>query len=60
MSLNRFKQIRGTFHPEDKTLANGSEDKSYMLRHAMNQLNHCSFMNYVPEPRLSFDEGGSE
>ncbi len=59
MSLNRFKQIRGAFHPEDKMLANGSEDKSYMLRHAMNQLNACSFANYVPEPCLSFDEGGS-
>jgi len=59
MSLNRFKQIRGAFHPEDKTLANGSEDKSYMLRHAMNQLNRCSFLNYVPEARTSFDEGGS-
>jgi len=52
MSLNRFKQIRGAFHPEDKMLANGSEDKSYMLRHAMNQLNACSFANYVPEPCL--------
>ena len=59
MSCNRFKQIRGAFHPEDKALANGSEDKSYMLRHAMNELNSASLRNYVPEPCLSFDEGGS-
>lgn len=59
MALNRFKQIRGAFHPEDKTLANGSEDKCYMLRNALNELNIASLANYVPEPCLAFDEGGS-
>jgi len=59
MSLNRFKQIRGAWHPEDKTLANGSEDKCYMLRHAINELNAASLRNYVPEPNMAFDEGGS-
>jgi hypothetical protein len=29
LSLNRFKQIRGSFHPEDKILGNGLEDKCY-------------------------------
>ena len=58
MSLNRFKQIRGCFHPEDKALANGSEDKCYMLRKAINSLNAASLSNFVPEPNLSFDEGG--
>jgi len=58
MSLNRFKQIRGAFHPEDKALANGSSDKCYMLRNAMNELNAASCRNYVPEANLAFDEGG--
>lgn len=58
MSLNRFKQIRGAFHPEDKALANGSEDKCYMLRSALNELNTASLANFVPEANLSFDEGG--
>ena len=58
MSLNRFKQIRGAFHPEDKKLANGSEDKCYMLRHAINELNKASLANYVAEANLAFDEGG--
>jgi Transposase IS4 len=59
MSCNRFKQLRGAFHPEDKALANGSEDKSYMLRHAMNELNVAPLRNFVPEPCLAFDQGGS-
>jgi Transposase IS4 len=59
MSLNRYKQIRGAFHPEDKALGNGSEDKSYMLRNAMSELNEASLAVYVPERALSFDEGGS-
>lgn len=58
MSLNRFKQIRGAFHPEDKSLANGAEDKCYMLRATINELNEASSTNYVPEPNLAFDEGG--
>lgn len=59
MSLNRYKQLRGAFHPEDKRLGNGVEDKSYMLRNAMSELNEASLAVYVPEPALSFDEGGS-
>lgn len=58
MSLNRFKQIRGAFHPEDKVLANGTEDKCYMLRAALNELNAASRANFVPEANLCFDEGG--
>jgi hypothetical protein len=58
MSLNRFKQIRGAFHPEDKESANGTEDKCYQLRMAINELNSASRSNFVPEANLSFDEGG--
>jgi Transposase IS4 len=58
MSLNRFKQIRGAFHPEDKDLANGREDKCYQLRMAINELNSASLINFVIEANLSFDEGG--
>jgi Transposase IS4 len=58
MSLNRFKQIRGAFHPDDKTLANSSEDKCYQLRAAINELNAASMANYVPESNYAFDEGG--
>jgi len=58
MSLNRFKQIRGAFHPEDKLSANGVQDKCYQLRAAMNELNACSLANFVPEANLAFDEGG--
>lgn len=56
MSLNRFKQIRSAFHTEDKSLANESEDKSYMLRSTMNALNAASLANFVPESSLAFDE----
>jgi uncharacterized protein YqkB len=58
MTLNRFKQIRGAFHPENKTLANGKADKCYHLRAAINELNAASYANFVPEANLSFDEGG--
>lgn len=58
MSLNRFKQIRGAFHPEDKNRANGNEDKCYQIRAAMNSMNAASLKNFVPEGNLSFDEGG--
>jgi Transposase IS4 len=58
MSLNRFKQIRGAFHPEDKRMANGSADKCYQLRAAINELNAASRANFVPEGNCSFDEGG--
>jgi Transposase IS4 len=58
MSLNRFKQIRGAFHPELKQDANGREDKCFMIRAAINELNNASRTNFVPEGNLSFDEGG--
>jgi hypothetical protein len=58
MSLNRFKQIRGAFHPEDKILGNGSEDKCYQLRASINNLNTASLANFVPEGNLGFDKGG--
>ena len=58
MSLNRFKQIRGAFHPEDKFLANGSEDKCYHIRFAINELNKAALACFIPETNASFDEGG--
>jgi hypothetical protein len=53
MSLNRFKQVRGAFHPEDKMLANANEDKCYMMRAAINELNTTSLANFVPEGNLA-------
>jgi hypothetical protein len=58
MSLNCFKQIRGAFHPKDKGLGNGTKDKCYQLRLAMNELNAASLSNFVPEANCLFDEGG--
>jgi hypothetical protein len=58
ISLNRFKQIRGVFHPEDKVQANGSEDKCYQLRSAINEINAASLANFAPEGNYAFDEGG--
>ena len=58
MSLNRFKQIRGCFHPENKMKANGLEDKCYHIRATMNELNAAAVANFVPEGNLAFDEGG--
>ena len=57
MSLNRFKQIRGAFHPEDKILGNQEEDKCYQIRSTINELNAASAANFVPEGNLAFDEG---
>jgi Transposase IS4 len=57
MSFNRFKQIRGAFHPEDKVEANGSDDKCYQIRAIINELNAASKLNYVPDANLAFDEG---
>ena len=59
MSLNRFKQIRGAFHPEDKVLGNDNTDKCYQLRKIINQLNVAANDNFVPEGNCSFDEGGT-
>jgi Transposase IS4 len=57
MSLNRFKQIRGAFHPEHKLDSNGEDDKCYQIRGALNELNAASAANFVPEGNLAFDEG---
>ena len=57
MSLNRFKQIRGAFHPEDKILGNKDEDKCYQIRSTINEVNAASAANFVPEGNLAFDEG---
>jgi len=40
MTLKRFKQIRGAFHPEDKTCALGG-DKCYQIRYLIKQFNAC-------------------
>jgi len=57
MSLKRFKQIRGAFHPEHKRVSN-SGDKCYQLRAALNQLNAASLATFDPGKDLTFDEGG--
>jgi len=57
MSLKRFKQIRGAFHPEHKRVAN-SGDKCYQLRAALNQVNAAAFACFDPGKNLTFDEGG--
>jgi len=57
MKFNRFKQIRGAFHPEDKTAGIG-KDKCYQLRHALNQLNAAALSTFHMGPNMAFDEGG--
>ena len=57
MSLKRFKQIRGAFHPEEKKIGEGG-DKCYQLRFAINSFNNAA-MSFFEVPRdLTFDEGG--
>jgi Transposase IS4 len=58
MSLNPFKQIRGAFHPEDKSAGNGCDDKCYQVRAAINELNAASLANVVTGGNCAFDEGG--
>lgn len=58
MSVNRFKQIRGAFHPESKETGNFSADKCYQLRAAINELNAAARCNFIPESRFSFAKGG--
>ena len=57
MKLNRFKQVRGAFHPEDKTAGIG-KDKCYQLRHVLNQLNAAALSSFHMGPNVAFDEGG--
>lgn len=57
MTLIRFKQIRGAFHPEEKCAGDGG-DKCYMLRHLINTCNSVSKFTFWTPKDLSFDEGG--
>jgi len=57
MKLNRFKQVRGAFHPEDKTAGIG-KDKCCQLRHVLNQLNALALSSFHMGPNMAFDEGG--
>jgi len=58
MSLGRFKQVCGAFHPEDRVASYG-KDKCYQLRHVLNRLNAASLSTFEIGPNMSFDEGGS-
>ena len=57
MTLKRFKQTCGAFHPEDKTCALGG-DKCYQIRHLIKQFNAASRQSFHIPCWLSFDEGG--
>ena len=57
MSLNRYKQMRSAFHPENKDAGNGG-DRCHQIRHALNCLNRASLMTFLPGQHLAFDEGG--
>jgi Transposase IS4 len=57
MSLSRFKQMRGAFHPEEKAAGAGG-DKCYMLRHLINICNASSMSSFYVPKDLAFDEGG--
>jgi Transposase IS4 len=57
MSLKRFKQIRGTFHPMNRRASYGG-DKCYQLRNALNCLNKAAMQTFQPSGNLAFDEGG--
>ena len=58
MTLNRFRQIRGAFHPENKVAAAGGGDKCYQLRTVLNQLNKTSRKTFFVPQDMAFDEGG--
>ena len=57
MSIRRFMQIRGAFHPEDKALAAGG-DKCYQIRYALNSFKEASKRTWFPPKDVTFDEGG--
>ena len=57
MSIRRFMQIRGAFHPDDKALAAGG-DKCYQIRYALNSFNEASKRTWFPPKDVTFDEGG--
>ena len=57
MSLQRFQQIRGSFHPEDKSVLSGG-DKCYQIRYIMNSFNAASKQTWYVPGDVTFDEGG--
>jgi Transposase IS4 len=57
MSLNRFKQIRAAFHPEDRCSGEGG-DKCYQLRHLLNTMNQAASNTKFIGENVTFDEGG--
>ena len=57
MSLERFKQIRMAYHPEDKVMGRGG-DKCYQLRYAMAQCNNAALACFIIGAHMTFDEGG--
>jgi Transposase IS4 len=57
MTLNRYKQIRAAFHPEDRC-AGDAGDKCYQLRHAINTMNQAALNAKYLGENLTFDEGG--
>jgi len=57
MKLERFQQIRGAFHPEDKASGLGG-NKCYQIRYVINTLNAAAKKAFKIPKDLSFDEGG--
>ena len=57
MSLRRFQQIRGVFHPEDRKAASGG-DKCYQLRYVIRAFNKGSENTFETPCHCAFDEGG--
>jgi Transposase IS4 len=57
MSLWRFRQIRGAFHPIHRVVGK-SGDKAYHLRHAINQFNAKTRGAFNFGLHIVFDEGG--
>jgi hypothetical protein len=57
MTLRRFRQIRGAFHPEDKAASEGG-DKCYQLRHLVNRFNMATKDAFHTPTQMSFGEGG--
>jgi hypothetical protein len=58
MRLEKFQQIRGAFHPEEKVTGLVGGDKCYQIRHIINMLNAASKKSFQLPHDLSFDEGG--
>ena len=56
MTLRRFQQIRGAFHPEEKVI--NDNDKCYQLRHAIRTFNSKTKKTFSVGGKLTFDEGG--